>query len=212
MGEGRLELVDGPFIEMIHRAESDPRSRYAVVIEEINRGNPAQIFGEMLTLLEVDKRTPNDALELTYRRNDDERIFIPTNLFVIGTMNIADRSLALVDLALRRRFAFIELEPTLSTEWSTWLQSKFEFDLGTIQEIQQRFLELNTEIKNDQNLGSHFRIGHSYVTPPNGVAVHDARHWFRQVVKTEIGPLLDEYWYDSLEKSLNAQKKLLKDF
>ena len=95
---------------MIADAKADPSNDYVVVIEEINRGNPAQIFGEMLTLLEADKRTPEDALSLSYSRSPRERVHIPTNLYVIGTMNLADRSLALVDLALRRRFAFIDLE------------------------------------------------------------------------------------------------------
>ena len=89
VGDGKLTLVDGPFVEMMKAAAKDPTSRHVVVIEEINRGNPAQIFGEMLTLLEVDKRTPNEALELSYKRSDGERVFIPDNLYVIGTMNIA---------------------------------------------------------------------------------------------------------------------------
>ena len=93
VGDGKLTLVDGPFMEMIEAAAKDHSSKHVVVIEEINRGNPAQIFGEMLTLLEVDKRTPNEALELTYKRTEGERVFIPDNLYVIGTMNIADRSL-----------------------------------------------------------------------------------------------------------------------
>jgi 5-methylcytosine-specific restriction protein B len=99
-GDGKLSLVDGPFLEMVKAASKEPTVRYVVVIEEINRGNPAQIFGEMLTLLEADKRTPSEALELCYRRSDGERVFIPDKLYVIGTMNIADRSIALVDLAL----------------------------------------------------------------------------------------------------------------
>jgi 5-methylcytosine-specific restriction protein B len=104
-------------------ASKDPSSRIVVVIEEINRGNPAQIFGEMLTLLEAGKRTPSEALELCYPDADGKRrpIHIPENLYVIGTMNIADRSLALVDLALRRRFAFIGLEPRLGSAWRDWV-------------------------------------------------------------------------------------------
>ena len=104
-GDGKLSLVDGVFLEAIKDASAE---KVVVVIEEINRGNPAQIFGDLLTLLEGSKRTPDDALELTYPDADGVRrpVYIPENLFVIGTMNIADRSLALVDLALRRRFRF----------------------------------------------------------------------------------------------------------
>jgi len=212
VGDGKLTLVDGPFVEMMKAAAKDPMSRHVVVIEEINRGNPAQIFGEMLTLLEVDKRTPNEALELSYKRSDDERVFIPDNLYVIGTMNIADRSLALVDLALRRRFAFINLEPTLGKPWHDWVQSQCGIDSDILVEIEKRLNALNNDISADTGLGPQFRVGHSYVTPPFGIPISDAREWFRQVVDTEIGPLLDEYWFDALGKSQKARELLLEGF
>ncbi len=211
-GDGRLTLVDGPFVEMMKAAAKEPTARHVIVIEEINRGNPAQIFGEMLTLLEADKRTPNEALELSYRRSDDERVFIPDNLYVIGTMNIADRSLALVDLALRRRFAFIDLEPTLGKPWRDWVQSQCGIDSEILVEIEKRLNILNNEISTDTSLGPQFRVGHSYVTPPFGIPISDAREWFRQVVDTEIGPLLDEYWFDALDKSQRARERLLEGF
>ncbi len=212
VGDGKLTLVEGPFMEMMEAAAKDPTSRHVVVIEEINRGNPAQIFGEMLTLLEVDKRTPNEALELTYKRSRGERVFIPDNLYVIGTMNIADRSLALVDLALRRRFAFIDLEPTLGKSWRDWVQSQCGVDSEILIEIEKRLTALNNNISADTGLGPQFRLGHSYVTPPFGFPISDAREWFRQVVDTEIGPLLDEYWFDALEKAQKARKRLLEGF
>ncbi|MBD3816946.1 MAG: AAA family ATPase [Halothiobacillus sp.] len=162
--------------------------------------------------LEVDKRTPNEALELSYKRSDGERVFIPDNLYVIGTMNIADRSLALVDLALRRRFAFIDLEPTLGKPWHDWVQSQCGIDSEILVEIEKRLITLNNEISADAGLGPQFRVGHSYVTPPFGIPISDAREWFRQVVDTEIGPLLDEYWFDALEKSQKARERLLEGF
>ena len=212
VGDGKLTLVDGPFMEMVKVAAKDPTSRYVVVIEEINRGNPAQIFGEMLTLLEVDKRRADEALELSYRRSDGERIFIPDNLYVIGTMNIADRSLALVDLALRRRFAFIDLEPTFGKPWRDWVHSQCGIDAEILVEIEKRLMALNSNISADSGLGPQFRVGHSYVTPPLGMPITHAREWFRQVVDTEIGPLLDEYWFDALEKSQQAKENLLAGF
>lgn len=208
VGDGKLTLVDGPFMQMIRAAREDPTSRYVVVIEEINRGNPAQIFGEMLTLLEVDKRTLNEALELSYKRSDGERVFIPDNLYVIGTMNIADRSLALVDLALRRRFAFIDLEPTLGKPWHDWVKSQCGIDSEILVEIEKRLMALNENISAAPGLGPQFRVGHSYVTPPPG-KIDNAWDWFRQVVDTEIGPLLDEYWFDALERSQKAREGLL---
>ncbi|MGI6656514.1 MAG: AAA family ATPase [Desulfobulbus sp.] len=212
VGDGKLALADGPFMEMIHAAAKDPTSRHVIVIEEINRGNPAQIFGEMLTLLEADKRTPDEALELSYKRFNGERVFIPDNLYVLGTMNIADRSLALVDLALRRRFAFIDLEPTFGKPWRDWVQTQCGIDSAILVEIEKRLIALNNEISADTSLGPQFRVGHSYVTPPFGIPISDGRAWFRQVVETEIGPLLDEYWFDALDKSQKAKERLLEGF
>ena len=208
-GEGKLTLVDGPFMEVIKTAIDDPESKYVIVIEEINRGNPAQVFGEMLTLLETDKRTPDEALELSYRKFAGERVYIPSNLYVIGTMNIADRSLALVDLALRRRFAFIDLEPTLGKSWRDWVKDKNGIDSQFLDEIERRINALNDEITIDPSLGAQFQVGHSYVTPAVGMNITDAKEWFGEVVETEIGPLLDEYWFDDLEKSRKAQKRLI---
>jgi 5-methylcytosine-specific restriction protein B len=212
IGEGKLALVDGPFMEVVESAKRMPDVRHVVVIEEINRGNPAAIFGEMLTLLEADKRTPDEALELSYCKRKGERVSIPANLFVIGTMNIADRSLALVDLALRRRFAFIDLEPVMGETWRNWVHTKCGIELSTAAEIELRINELNHSITTDAGLGPQFRIGHSYVTPPFNTPISDAKAWFRQVVQTEIGPLLEEYWFDSLPKAEQAKERLLTGF
>ncbi|MGD8119547.1 McrB family protein [Vibrio sp. TRT 2004] len=208
-GEGKLTLVDGPFLEMINEAKKDASIKHVVVIEEINRGNPAQIFGEMLTLLEADKRTPSEALELSYRRAEGERIHIPANLYVVGTMNIADRSLALVDLALRRRFAFFDLKPALGEAWRNWVNSKAGIDYDFLQLIEQRIASLNNEISKDRNLGPQFKIGHSYVTPPLNTKIEDAAAWFQGVVETEIGPLLEEYWFDDIERAIKSKDSLV---
>ena len=206
-GDGGLDLVDGPFLNMAETAMQSPEEKYVLVIEEINRGNPAQIFGELLTLLEADKRAEESALALSYPRHDGEKVFIPENLYVIGTMNIADRSLALVDFALRRRFAFIDLEPALNNLWFKWCHEECDFDKAVIEEIRRRIESLNERISADPNLGPQFRIGHSYVTPNPGI--EDARAWFRQVAQTEIIPLLEEYWFDSAESARDAGEKLL---
>ena len=211
-GEGKLTLADGPFMEMVTAAAQDPQQVYVVVIEEINRGNPAQIFGEMLTLLEADKRTPDEALALSCKRTPDERVFIPDNLHLIGTMNIADRSLALVDLALRRRFAFVELEPVFGQPWRSWVAKTNGIDEKVLTVIEERLKELNQSIAEDAGLGPQFRIGHSYVTPSAGEKIEDGQDWFRRIVATEIGPLLDEYWYDAPEKARGAKERLLKEW
>ena len=207
-GDGRLELVDGILMQAIQAAESEPDRAFVLVIEEINRGNPAQIFGEMLTLLEVSKRRRSEAIELAYRKEPGERVHVPSNLYVIGTMNVADRSLAIVDLALRRRFAFIDLEPRFGDTWRAWCAHRgLESDL--LAEIEARIGALNAEITAAITLGPQFRIGHSYVTPDSDAPITDGRKWFRARVETEIGPLLDEYWYDAPETAKAARAKLL---
>lgn len=208
-GQGRLDLVDGPFMQMIEAASKSAEDNFVLVIEEINRGNPAQIFGEMLTLIEADKRTPDEGLELCYRRFTGERVSVPKNLYIIGTMNIADRSLALVDLALRRRFAFIELEPCFNEQWRSWVLKKIPISSSQLDDIARRIGELNATIEGDPNLKRQFRIGHSFFTPLRKNDIKDPIVWFRQVVETEIGPLLAEYWFDRLDTAGKAKEKLL---
>ena len=207
-GESGLYLVDGPFLRAIDTAKKDPDNKYVIVIEEINRGNPAQILGEMLTLLETDKRTQEHALALGYPRNAEERVFLPDNLYIIGTMNIADRSIALVDLALRRRFAFVNLEPTFGDSWRNWVREKSGVDNDFLREIERRMNSLNEVIKGDRALGPQFQVGHSVVTPPSNESVDNPVRWFNQVVETEIGPLLEEYWFDSLSKAETEKQRL----
>ncbi len=208
-GDGKLDLVDGPFLQMINTAKDDPESKYAIIIEEINRGNPAQIFGEMLTLLESDKRNENEALELSYRKREGERVFIPENLYVIGTMNVADRSIAMVDFALRRRFAFVDLEPIFDSVWRDWVHNQCKIDKEFLSQVEARMNALNEQIAGDANLGAQFKIGHSYVTPPSGHTIPDPNEWFKQVAETEIGPLLDEYWFDTPDTAQKAKEQLL---
>lgn len=208
-GDGKLTLADGVFMEAIRAALSRPEARFVVIIEEINRGNPAQIFGELLTLLEAGKRTPREALELCYPDADGIRrpVHVPENLFVIGTMNIADRSLALVDLAFRRRFAFVGLEPRLGSAWRRWVTEKGGVDPALVDDIERRILALNAQIA--EAFGRQFEIGHSYVTPTAKLEPGATREWFRQVAETEIGPLLDEYWFDAPKSAREALDRLL---
>lgn len=206
-GDGRLTLTDGVFLQVVQAAIAKPDVEHVLVIEEINRGNPAQVLGEMLTLLECSKRSRADAMELAYSKVRSEKVYVPENLYVIGTMNVADRSLALVDLALRRRFAFVNLVPSLNNAWAQWCTSK-GLDEASIAHIQSRMQALNAAIAADRGLGAQFQIGHSYVTPHE--PVHDAQAWFAEVVKSEIGPLLHEYWFDTPERADEAIAQLLK--
>jgi len=206
---GQLTLSDGPLMQAIRRTAEFPESLHVMVIEEINRGNPAQIFGEMLTLIESDKRKPEDALRLSHMHAGEAPIHVPNNLYLIGTMNIADRSLALVDLALRRRFAFVDLGPLFNRAWAEWLEVQGGIDGRLVGDIGSRMRKLNDNIAADPALGSNFTVGHSYVTPGAGDRIRDPVAWFRAVVETEIGPLLEEYWFDRPERAREEIDRLL---
>ena len=207
--DGRLDLIDGVFMEAIGAARGDPLRPYVVVIEEINRGNPAQVFGEMLTLLERDKRREEEALRPAYVRAPDERIFIPDNLYVIGTMNVADRSLALIDLALRRRFAYFPLKPEVGERWRDWCMKENGFTQAAADDIAERMHRLNKRIAEDESLSEQFCIGHSFVTPPRGQQIDDPLAWFARVVESEIRPLLREYWFDNQASADDAYRTLI---
>ena len=207
--DGTLGLVDGPFLQLAEVARQDPNGTYVMVIEEINRGNPASIFGELLTLLEADKRTSDDALTLAYQHAAGEPFHIPPNLYVIGTMNLADRSLALVDFALRRRFAFFDLEPAINDTWREWVQRQCEVPAAFLSDISRRIGALNDQIAEDPNLGRQFRIGHSFVVPKPGEPIAVPEEWFMQVVEAEIAPLLREYWFNDPDKADEARSQLL---
>ena len=124
-------------------------------------------------------------------------------------MNIADRSLALVDFALRRRFAFEYLTPELNGAWKAWCIDRIGMSAEDVSMIEKRINALNDEIQQDRSLGPQYQIGHSYVTPQIGVPIVDARKWFRDVARTEIIPQLEEYWFDAFDKAKAAGQRLL---
>jgi 5-methylcytosine-specific restriction protein B len=170
---------------------------YVFVIDEINRGNLSKIFGELMMLIESDKRNSEWAVPLAYSLNPDDRFFVPKNVYVVGLMNTADRSIAMVDFALRRRFAFVELAPCFqSNKFSTFLHDK-EAPQELINKIILRMTSLNDAITKDAaNLGPGFCIGHSFFcdVPKDRPPDDD---WYRSVVEAEISPLLREYWFDN---------------
>ncbi|MBV9214964.1 MAG: EVE domain-containing protein, partial [Acidobacteria bacterium] len=195
---GSFVIKSGIFYEFCRRAQEDPSKNYFFVIDEINRGNLSKIFGELMMLIEHDKRGPDFDVPLTYSQSANERFYVPENVFIIGTMNTADRSLSLVDYALRRRFAFVDLEAEFESP-------KFRNELtrkGTAAELADRIVNgmvaLNADIaSDDKNLGAGFCIGHSYFCPPDDVTPDEA--WFQQVIASEIQPLLEEYWLDDAQ-------------
>jgi 5-methylcytosine-specific restriction endonuclease McrBC GTP-binding regulatory subunit McrB len=204
-----LRLKNGIFYQFCNSARQDPHNKYVFIIDEINRGNLSKIFGELMMLIEADKRASEWAIPLTYGRDPTETFFIPNNVYIIGLMNTADRSLAMVDYALRRRFAFVDLKPEFdSPGFRSHLKNKQVSDrLG--QEIVEKMTRLNQDIAADSaNLGPGYCIGHSFFcSNPN--AAKSERDWFEWVVRTEIEPLLREYWFDDVNRAQDQVKKLL---
>jgi len=209
-GGGSFVLRDGPFLEFCALAREDPNRPYVLLIDEINRGDMSRVFGELFSLLEKDKRSPEYAMRLGCPRDGEEPFFVPPNLYLIGTMNTADRSLAVVDYALRRRFSFVTLEPAFELDsFSDYLDSE---RVGASSELIAKIVEsmtaLNEEIEKDRNLGRGYEIGHSYFTlaPDDDVDVDEA--WYQSIIDTRIMPTLEEYWFDRAEKVSEWRKKL----
>jgi len=155
-------------------------------------------------LIESDKRGKY-SVPLTYSDKDDAPFSVPENLYLIGTMNTADRSLAIVDYALRRRFRFVTLNPKFNKRFKDFLNSK-GISKDFIQEISSKLNLLNEKIKSDKNLGQGFLIGHSFFCITN---TKNEKEWFEDIVKFEIAPLLEEYWFDDIEKVNNEVNLLL---
>ena len=182
-----FELRKGTFYQFCKQAEGDESNDYFFIIDEINRGNLSKIFGELFMLIEMDKRGRD--LQLLY---SDEQFSIPENLYIIGMMNTADRSLAMLDFALRRRFAFFELKPGFDSDGFKEYQShlkneKFDALINTVK-------HLNEIIASDESLGEGFCIGHSYFCNliPNSID----QQVLSSIVEYELIPLLKEYWFD----------------
>ncbi|MUV38768.1 5-methylcytosine-specific restriction enzyme [Lentibacillus sp. JNUCC-1] len=196
--DGNFVLQDGLFYQFCKKAQEHPEENFYFIIDEINRGNLSKIFGEVMMLIEADKRGKEFEIQTTYSQAG-EQFYIPENVYVIGTMNTADRSLAMVDYALRRRFAFIDLQPGFETDsFKAFLQTK-GVSQGFIETIVSLMREINTEIVNDKvNLGKGFEIGHSYFTPDQDI--QDEQAWFERVLRLEVEPLLKEYWFDQEDK------------
>jgi 5-methylcytosine-specific restriction protein B len=204
---GGFELRNGVFYEFCQRAAQDPDRPYVFIIDEINRGNLSRILGEAMLLIEADKRGPGWSVPLTYARSLDDRFYVPDNIFLLGLMNTADRSLALVDYALRRRFAFVKLEPGFGTEaFAAFFDDLGEPELAA--RIIERMTALNERIRDDRrNLGPGFEIGHSFFVPEGNEVSFD---WYERVIRSEIEPLLREYWFDSQDKVEAAVSELLR--
>lgn len=194
-----FELKKGAFYNFCKKAEIDTDRDYFFIIDEINRGNLSKIFGELFMLIENDKR--GIPLQLLYA---DEKFSVPRNVYLIGMMNTADRSLAMLDYALRRRFAFVDLKPGFETEGFRAYQEELQSD--AFDRLIACVLRLNAAIAADESLGEGFCIGHSYFCNRTKETT-DAEH-LNAIVEYELIPLLREYWFDEPEKVRDWAGKL----
>lgn len=194
--EGGFVLKAGIFYRFCKKAAADPGRPYFFIIDEINRGNLSKIFGELLMLIECDYR--DNPIRLSYR---DEKFSVPSNIHIIGMMNTADRSLAMIDYALRRRFSFFEMKPCFATErFKEYIDN---IDDEQLNKIVDAIIRLNETISNDASLGNGFCIGHSYFCnlDSNNLPL-------RNIVEYDIIPMLREYWFDNDDKFRDESQKL----
>ncbi len=205
---GGFERKDGVFVRFPNAAVADPDNDYVLIIDEINRGNLSKIFGELMLLIEDDKRSPNWATRLSYSTKTDPPFYVPPNLYLVGMMNTADRSLTRFDYAFRRRFSFITLDPQFERpEFRAAIENAL-VPTELVTRIIARMGVLNDAIRSDPvNLGRGFQIGHSFFVPKQGLGYFEG--WYDQIIDTEIRPLLEEYWFDEPDKSDTWVKRLL---
>ena len=190
--EGGFQTVPGVFTEFCRKASARPDEDFFFIIDEVNRANISKVFGELLMLIEADHRGESVVLPVS-----GERFNVPENVYIIGMMNTADRGLALIDYALRRRFAFFEMEPALDNE-------RFIEAAGPdMAQLVAAVRKLNEAIAEYPALGRGFRIGHSYFCPGKGGAADPA-----SVVKYELAPLVEEYWFDDEKRARDEIMKL----
>ena len=208
-----FDLIEGPFYKLCKEAAKNPEMDFFFIIDEINRGNLSKIFGELLMLIEADKRSANYAVQLTYAKENEEPFFVPKNIHIIGMMNTADRSLAMMDYALRRRFSFFEIKPAYSSEKFRKANEKYFSSESKYSEIIEAIISLNEEIAKDKSLGEGFMIGHSFFCPPAEDTITEPEtinKWLASVIHYDIAPLLREYWFEDTETAISKIKKLEK--
>ena len=187
--ENGFELKYGIFYRFCKKAANHPDKDYFFIIDEINRGNMSKIFGELLMLIEADYRDKKATLAY-----NGLSFSVPKRLHIIGMMNTADRSLAMIDYALRRRFSFFDMEPGFDSEGFINYQNSFANE--TFNTLIERIKELNKEIAQDKSLGKGFCIGHSYFCNADDCT----EEWMKDVVDFDILPMLSEYWFDESSK------------
>lgn len=196
--EDGFKLKHGIFYRFCQKAANQPDKKFFFIIDEINRGNMSKIFGELLMLIEKEYR--GTKVTLAY---NGLLFSVPENIYIIGIMNTADRSLAMIDYALRRRFSFFEIEPGFDS--NGFIQYQRALKNETLNQLISKIKELNQAILNDKSLGKGFCIGHSYFCNIDVCT----KERLQSIVKYDIIPMLSEYWFDDIVKFQHWEKNLL---
>lgn len=199
--QGGFTLQTGVFYDFCERAAQDKDRPYFFIIDEINRGNMSKIFGELLQLIELDYR--DTKIKLAYNQRE---FSVPSNLHIIGMMNTADRSLAMIDYALRRRFSFYTMKPAF--EQPSFIQYVNTVQSAKLVALLTKILELNKEIASDTSLGEGFVIGHSYFCGLENKSESEVNMQLSAIVRYDILSTLSEYWFDNEDQYKNWEKKL----
>lgn len=192
---GEFKVRNCIFYNFCEKAKEHTEESFVFIIDEINRGNLSKIFGELMTLIEYDKRSPRYALKLTYSYEDSQRFYVPENVYIIGCMNTADRSIAIVDYALRRRFAFCDVEPEFGETFKNYLGTALNKDF--VDEICTKVNRVNDIIRKSSSLGKGLEIGHSYFCQLS--SVDNEQEWWKSICKYELFPYLREICFDNEE-------------
>ena len=193
--KGGFELKEGIFYQFCKKAAMDKDNQYFFIIDEINRGNLSKIFGELLMMIEKEYR--NTSIQMSYA---DRRFAVPSNVYLIGMMNTADRSLAMIDYALRRRFSFYEMKPAFKTPaFNYYIEEQDDLHLNN---LVKALIALNQVIADDDSLGTGFCIGHSYLCDLGD------DYDLESIVEYDIIPMLREYWFDNDERFNSEVQKL----
>ena len=203
---GEFKVRNGIFYNFCERAKENAEETYVFIIDEINRGNLSKIFGELMMLIESDKRSPRYALKLTYSEEESLKFYVPENVYIIGCMNTADRSIAIVDYALRRRFAFCPIEPELGESFKAFLCSELSKEF--VNKICDKLNRVNSIIRETSSLGIGLEIGHSYFCQIS--SVDDENEWWKSICKYELFPYLQEICFEN-EELCNELCNILSD-
>jgi 5-methylcytosine-specific restriction protein B len=203
---GEFKVRNGIFYNFCERAKENAEETYVFIIDEINRGNLSKIFGELMMLIESDKRSPRYALKLTYSEVDSPKFYVPENVYIIGCMNTADRSIAIVDYALRRRFAFCPIEPELGDSFKAFLCSELSKEF--VDKICNKLNRVNSIIRESSSLGKGLEIGHSYFCQIS--SVDDENEWWKSICKYELFPYIQEICFEN-EELCNELCNILSD-